>query len=29
MARDQIVNGVRIELTAEEEAALNAHEAAW
>jgi hypothetical protein len=29
MARDQIVNGVRIELTAEEEAALNAQEAAW
>ena len=29
MARDKIVNGVRIELTAEEEAALNAQEAAW
>ena len=29
MARDQIVNGVRIELTAEEEAALEAQEAAW
>ena len=29
MARDQIVNGVRIKLTAEEEAALEAQEAAW
>ncbi len=29
MARDKIVNGVRIELTAEEEASLEAQEASW